>query len=1087
MNKIVKEGKPLVNAEAQLAKLTTQATDFDTKQLLIKKTPTRPGIKSTADLLQKAIAVHRKGRLLEAKALYQQILVNDPGHFDGLHLLGALENQLKNPNLAVELIRKAITINSKVAAAHSNLGSALHESKKLEDAVVSYDKAIELEPNLAEAHSNRGNALLELNRYQAALESYDKALSIKPHHIKALLNRGNALKKLQRHEESLASYDKVISLDPDFIEAHSNRGNALQELKRFSEAIQSYQVAIEKSPNYFEAHYNLGNCLVELKLFNEAVISFDKALSINPHLIQSEHNKGNALKAIKEIDQALLSYEKTLLFAPDTEFLLGTVLHTRYSLCSWEGFDESSEKIATGLKQGKCVTPSFPYLAINDSLKLQKLAAEIYTKEKYPIDASLNEIRKKNRALNSRDTRIRIAYYSADFHNHATTALIAQLFEVHDSSKFELFGFSFGPDITDEMRIRVKDNFDHFYDVSSQTDQSIAEFSRSQGIDIAVDLKGFTQDSRPRIFAYRCAPIQVSYLGYPGTMGAPYIDYIIADQVLIPEDSQEHYSEKVVYLPHSYQVNDSKRMISDKEFTKSEVGLPEFGFVFCCFNNNYKITPSTFHLWMRILKAVEGSVLWLLEDNPTASINLREEAQARGIDKNRLVFAQRLPQAEHLARHRLADLFIDTLPYNAHTTASDALWTGLPVLTLMGESFAARVAASLLTAIELPELITSTSEEYEAKAIELASDPKLIFELKEKLLRNRLTTPLFNTPLFTKHIESGYQAMYERYQSGLTPDHIHVKDLSSSFQATHQTIDAKPADIALDKSVVEYKNKLFEALELDEEIQVLDIGASAINEAPVYKTLLDKGYAHLHAFEGDIRQVERIKKVYAKRCTIHNDFLFDGTEQTLYLASTESGMTSLLKPREDALKFFNGFSAFGNIEQKELVQTIRLDDTQNLPYVDFVKLDIQGAELTVLKNATEKIKHCLAIQLEVSYICLYENQPSFGDVDVWMRSQGYVPHCFLEVKRWSIAPTIFNGNFRVPGNQLLESDVVYIRDPLNLGLLSKQQLIKFVAIAHHCLKSFDLCIYLLLELIQRGDISADMRKIYLDHKNKQLD
>jgi predicted O-linked N-acetylglucosamine transferase (SPINDLY family) len=326
------------------------------------------------------------------------------------------------------------------------------------------------------------------------------------------------------------------------------------------------------------------------------------------------------------------------------------------------------------------------------------------------------------------------------------------------------------------MHKRISSAFNQFIDVGFKSDQDIALMSRKIGIDIAVDLAGFTGLARTGIFSYRAAPIQVNYLGYPGTMAAKYIDYIIADQTLIPLESQKYYSEKILYLPNSYQVNDRRRIVAEKVFTREELGLPKEGFIFCCFNNNHKITPNTFNGWVRILKAVEGSVLWLLEDNPIAMLNLHKEAQIRGINSNRLIFAKRLNVAEHLARHRMADLFIDTLPYNAHTTASDALWAGLPVLTCMGESFASRVAASLLNAIELPELITRTQEQYEATAIELATTPEKLKSIKEKLERNKLTTALFDTPRFTKNIEAAYKQIYERYQADLSPSNIYVKN-----------------------------------------------------------------------------------------------------------------------------------------------------------------------------------------------------------------------------------------------------------------------------------------------------------------------
>jgi predicted O-linked N-acetylglucosamine transferase (SPINDLY family) len=354
---------------------------------------------------------------------------------------------------------------------------------------------------------------------------------------------------------------------------------------------------------------------------------------------------------------------------------------------------------------------------------------------------------------------------------------MAELFERHDRDKFELVAFSFGPDANDGMRRRVLAAFDQFVDVRYRSDRDIALLARNMEIDIAVDLKGFTSDARVGIFAYRAAPLQVSYIGYPGTMAAGYIDYLIADRTLIPSTSQKHYSEKIAYLPNTYQVNDRKRAIAVKAFSREELDLPPAGFVFCCFNNNYKIAPATFDGWMRILKQVDGSVLWLLGDNPTAVHNLRKEAESRGVSAKRLIFAERMPMAEHLARHRAADLFIDTLPCNAHTTASDALWVGLPLITLMGESFASRVAASLLKAIGLPELVATSQEQYEALAIELAANAERLSQIRQKLERNRLIAPLFDTQLYTRHIEAGYTQMYERYHADLPPDHIIVTAL----------------------------------------------------------------------------------------------------------------------------------------------------------------------------------------------------------------------------------------------------------------------------------------------------------------------
>jgi predicted O-linked N-acetylglucosamine transferase (SPINDLY family) len=365
--------------------------------------------------------------------------------------------------------------------------------------------------------------------------------------------------------------------------------------------------------------------------------------------------------------------------------------------------------------------------------------------------------------------RIRIAYLSADLHDHATAHLMAGLFEMHDKSRFETTAVSFGPDDRSDLRRRLKNSFEHFLDVRADSDQAVAELVRQREIDIAVDLKGFSQNARPGIFARRAAPVQVNYLGYPGNLGADYFDYIIADETIIPDDRRQFYSEQVVWLPDSYQANDSQRQIAATTPTREQCGLPGTGFVFCCFNNTIKIMPEMFDIWMRLLTDVDGSVLWLIDGNATASANLRREAERRGVSAARLIFAPRVALAEHLARHRNADLFLDIVPCNAHTTASDALWAGVPVLTYLGGTFAGRVAASLLKAAGLPELVATSLEQYEAMALALARDPGRLASIKEKLARNRGTCPLFNTRRFTRHIEAAYVTMWEQSQRGQRP------------------------------------------------------------------------------------------------------------------------------------------------------------------------------------------------------------------------------------------------------------------------------------------------------------------------------
>lgn len=620
------------------------------------------------------------------------------------------------------------------------LGVLAHQTNRPEMAVALLSKALEVKPKSGEAYFNIGFVFQSLGQLNEALVSYSKAIALKPNFVDAHYNRGVVCKGLQRLNEALLSFDKVLALKPNFAEAHIYRGLVLSDLERLDEALASYDKAIALKPNTFEPHCNRALALLALQRPEEALVSFGKAIEIKPDLLEVDDN-----------------------------FLFGDFFRAKMMICNWQDFDDSLRKFEAGIRSSRRITIPFPVLSLFDSPELHKQAAKIYVDRKFPQKNQIHPIvRREN------NDKIRLGYYSADFYNHATAYLMAELFETHDRTQFELFGFSFGPDTQDEMSTRVASAFDHFINVKHMSDLEIAKYSRECGIDIAIDLKGFTKDLRTGVFAERCAPIQVNYLGYPGTMSAEYMDYIIADPTVIPRERRSDYTEKVVYLPNSYQVNDSSRQISKRTFTRQECGLPESGFVFCCFNNNYKILPSTFNTWMRILSAVEGSVLWLLEGNSAAAKNLQKEADSHGVDSSRLVFAKRLSLEEHLARHRQADLFVDTLPYNAHTTASDALWAGLPVLTCKGKSFASRVSASLLNAVGLPELITISQDDYESKAVELALNREKLLDIKYRLQKNRLTAPLFNTNLFARHIESAYRSMYEKHQLGLEPESIGV-------------------------------------------------------------------------------------------------------------------------------------------------------------------------------------------------------------------------------------------------------------------------------------------------------------------------
>ena len=756
---------PQLQAVLQKAIQAFQGRNFDVAELILKEV-LQSDINSADAVFELGIAYAKAKRFMEASAIFcclQLYKNNDVRIPYNLGLIYSLQGKYQ---LALAAYDLALKIQPDDAEVLINKGSTYNDIKNYVLALEVLEKATQIRPDIPEAWSNKGIALNNLNLYQESINAYNEAIRLTPSYHEAWSNKSAPLNKLKRFLEASEACDKALSLKPDYAEGWSNKGVTLHELRRYDEAIAHFDKALSLKSDYHEAWSNKGNALNELKRFDEAIAHYDKALSLKPDYAEGWSNKGVTLHELKRYDEAIAHYDRALSLKSDIDWVSGDLLHTKMKICSWSDLAHSLEYVSKKVISNNKVIDPFVFLALNDDVLLHKKCSEIYAQNKYPENSALGLIPRA-----AKREKIRIGYFSADFKNHPVAFLTAELFEIHDGSQFEIYGFSLVK-AADEMSRRLQLAFDHFIEAQGMSDIEIAQLSRSFNIDIAVDLTGITASSRAGIFSYRAAPIQVNWLGYPGTMGANYMDYILADKTLIPVQSQQFYSEKIVYLPNSYQVNDRKRVISDKPFTRQELGLPETGFVFCCFNNNYKILPVVFEGWMRILKAVEGSVLWLFQDNFWAVENLKKEAKKQGIAADRLVFAENLLLSEHLARHRHADLFLDTFPYNAHTTTSDALWAGLPVLTLMGESFASRVAASLLNAVGLPELITSTQEEYEALAIELALNPKKLTDAKLKLANNRMTTPLFDTPLFTKNIEAAYIDMHGRYNAGLEPDHI---------------------------------------------------------------------------------------------------------------------------------------------------------------------------------------------------------------------------------------------------------------------------------------------------------------------------
>jgi len=708
------------------------------------------------------------GRGAEAVESYDRAIANKP-ELTPVHLMRAkLLVDLGRHDEALEGVDELLATTPKFAEGWLGRGNVLFELKRYDEALASYEHSVALKAALPEAWLGRGNAFNALTRYEDALAAYDKALGLNPNFAGAWLGRGNTFNELRQYENALAAYDRALGLGSDLAEAWLGKGNVLSKLNRLEEASDAFDRASALIPDFAEAWLGRGNVCFALKRYDDALAGYAKALAISPDLVEAQLGRGNVLAVLKRHREAAEAYAAVLQAIPQHPFTKGLLLHQKMLACEWSGTDALIRDIEQDIAEGKQSAEPFGWQGVAKSPRSLQLCAEIYSRARYPAGG------KPFKTSLAPHRKIRIGYLSGEFREQATSHLIVGLLEQHDPSRFEIYGFDNGWDDGSEIRGRIGAAFHEIVNIRQFSDATALDAIRDREIDILVNLNGYFGEHRTQLFAQRAAPIQVNYLGFPGTLGASYMDYIIADRWVVPEDQKAFYQEKVVYLPECYQANDRKKTIATRSFTRADNDVPETGFVFCCFNNSYKILPEIFDRWMRILSRIDGSVLWLFGENLETAANLRREAAARAVSPERLVFAKRVPLADHLARHRLADLFLDTLPYNAHTTASDALWAGLPVLTCLGDAFAGRVGASLLHAIRLPELITSDLDAYEEMAIRLAGDPRELATLKRKLEEHRLNTPLFDTSLLARRIETAYSTMHERHRAGLATDHIDV-------------------------------------------------------------------------------------------------------------------------------------------------------------------------------------------------------------------------------------------------------------------------------------------------------------------------
>lgn len=783
---------------AVLARNVLQGAAGLTQWLTFKDAPTADRSAADDEVFAQAVGLHTAGRLAEAEALYQAVLASQPRHFEAACRLGIVRLQQQDFAQAAQLLTRALGLNRRSADAQHALACALTGLGQLEEALPHYRRAIALRPDFAEAHNNIGHACQVVCRYDEAMAHYRDALALRPNYAEAYNNLGNALHLVGQSDEAIGYYDKAIAIRPAYAEAHWNLGNAYRALGRMSTAVECFRTAAAQRPNFAEAYNSLGSALHTLGQDEDAMAAYREALAIRPDYTDAQINLGNALRTLGRLDKSVAQYRQALAIRPQSVEALNNLGATQAQLkaydeaaatfetalsidpssaealsgyaraaaaaCDWRRTARLSRELPGYVAGAKAIIDPFTFLGYSADPALQLACARNFIRGQIP-----HRTKPLYESQRWRNDKIRIAYVAAGFHRHPNAFLSVELFEIHDRSRFEVIGISVGRDDDSEMRRRIVRSFDRFYDVRDKGDRDAALLIHDLQVDIAIDRSGYTTNSRPGIFAHRPAPVQVNYLGYPGTLGADFYDYIIADPVVLPFTQQEFFAEKIVHLPDCYQSNDSKRAIAASIPTRQQAGLPSRGFVFCCFNNAVKITPELFDVWMRLLDRVPESTLWLLSESAVTADNIRREAAARHIAAERIVFAPWIEQDEHLARLRLADLFVDTLPFNAHTTASDALWAGLPVVTCYGSSFQGRVAASLLKAAGLSELVTGNLADYEALALRLASDPSRLAACKDRLAKNRLTCALFDTGRYRRHIEDAYVRMWESWQRGERP------------------------------------------------------------------------------------------------------------------------------------------------------------------------------------------------------------------------------------------------------------------------------------------------------------------------------
>lgn len=931
----------------------------------------------------------------EQEATAKTTPTDSPKNFVAFYTSGVEAYQKENFTAALNYFEQAKSVKSDFPPLWHNLGLTQARLGKFQDAMASLDKALILDPSYNDASdlkkliatfkktqqplkpsnptngSDKSHKLLKAielqqeNRIAEAEKAFLEILAENPNSVPALFSLGGIEHSRRNLSGAITYFERAIAIKPDFPPLWFNYGTTLQAQKQLDRALASYDRALELDPSYIEALMNRGTVLVDMKRHKDALLNYEDLLKLDPDNDKALCNRGIILTDFKMNDLAIQTFERLLAISPDYQYAAGLLCFAKLHACDWKNLEALRQHIIDGVRAKKRVCKSMAFTAIAHEPNDHLLCASVFAEHFCPPHQPLWQGEKYHHA------KIKIAYVSPDFREHPVGHLIAGVFEQHDQNRFETIAVSLGIDDSSQLRQRMMAAFDEFIDVRQMTSYDIAKMLRKKEVDILIDLAGFTADSRPDLFAWRPAPVQINYLGYSSTMGTSYHDYIIADRHIIPEEYRNCYSEKIVYLPDTYLPTDSTLQIAATTPPRHEYGLPDKGFVFCSFNHDYKINPPVFDIWMRLLKQVPNSVLWLMKLNESAEKNLLNEAAERGIEPSRIIFATRVPHIEdHLARYRMADLFLDTFPCNAHSTASDVLRAGLPIVTCRGKAFAGRVASGLLETTGMPELITTTLADYEQLALKLATDKKALDKIRKKLKKNLKNTPLYDTSLYCHNLETAFTAMWKRCQQGLAPDHIVVADNADNFRKAGKKSGKHRAEkqnesfwqinisdgvkVCVQPNIAQMTSYILLEQEdwmedeiafvrqfVTPEMNVFDIGANHGVYALSIATKLDSG--HVWAFEPTVAPGRMLAKSielngFPKKVTwVHAGL------------SNHNGTAEIATSLNSELNSLHAAHACREKISLTTIDEYIKSNSINQP-VNFVKLDAEGEEINILRG-----------------------------------------------------------------------------------------------------------------------------------------